>query len=184
VHVSGGATSANVAARPAGTGVLGPGGRIYPTTPGAGAAGAAARTYPVAATGGSASRATLGPSSARTGNVHVPGVPSVAGSNASGIGGAAGRSRPLGAGTAPPREALNGYRDALGVVRQRHQDWTASEQLAGGLVEYKAGPASAVARPGTPHGWEQLDQATARAGGDYSRRTFGIAQWFAANLKW
>jgi hypothetical protein len=88
----------------------------------------------------------------------------------------------LGAGKAPVHEAMNGYRDALAGVSQRHQDWTASEQLAGGLVEYKAGPGAAAVRPSTPHNWELLDQAT--EGGDYSRRTFGIAQWLAANLKW
>jgi hypothetical protein len=77
---------------------------------------------------------------------------------------------------------MDGYRDALTQVRAQHPDWTASEHMAGGLVDYKAGAGAAVARPNTPHNWEILDSAT--EGGDYSRRTFGLAQWFAQNLKW
>ena len=49
-------------------------------------------------------------------------------------------------------------------------------------MEYKSGPGAAVVRPNSPHNWALMDQAT--EGGDYSRRTFGIAQWLAEHLKW
>ena len=80
-------------------------------------------------------------------------------------------------------QGIRVFRENLSAIEKAHPDWSREEHLAGALVAYNSGSASAAARPSTPEGWAALDAGTAPEK-RYSRSGWAQAAWFAQNLKW
>ena len=74
------------------------------------------------------------------------------------------------------------FKGMMNGVKKQHPGWTPEEQLAGGLVDYNAGPGAAQTRPSGAAGWAAMDHGTAND--DYSRDTWAQSQWYAKHLAW
>jgi uncharacterized Zn-binding protein involved in type VI secretion len=80
-------------------------------------------------------------------------------------------------------QAMGVFDSQLQEVKTKFPDWTAEQQLVGGVSAYNAGVGNVRTQPDDAAGWEQLDD-NGNSNGTYSRDVWARAQWFAKNLDW